>query len=313
MTTPIAATPPANELDFGIVTGQHWRSWEMLLEQWRWTEATGWDSAWTFDHFYSLRPSDDGECLEGWTLLAALAMVTERVRLGTLVTGVTHRHPAVLLKQAVTVDHISGGRLILGIGAAWTEGEHRAYGIPFPAPRERVDLFGETMEVLRRFETQERTTFHGAHMHIEDAPFVPKPLHGHMPVMIGTSGKRMLRHVGRYADYWDSGTSPELIPALHQQVREHAQAAGRDPETIRLAVSAYFGPASNPNAPVVIWENSQDEVETRFREHVQRYARVGVQTFLFNMPYEGANANMNHVAQNVIPELRETFRRNGQL
>jgi alkanesulfonate monooxygenase SsuD/methylene tetrahydromethanopterin reductase-like flavin-dependent oxidoreductase (luciferase family) len=299
--------PGNDELDFGIVTGQHWRTWDMLLEQWRWTEETGWDSAWTFDHFFSLRPTDDGVCLEGWTLLAALAMATERVRIGTLVTGVTHRYPAVLLKQAVTVDHISRGRLILGIGAAWTEGEHRAYGIPFPPPGERVELFGETMELLRRFETQERTTLHGKHIQIQDAPFVPKPVHGHLPVMIGTSGKRMLRHVGRYADIWDSGTSPELIPALHEQVREYASAAGRDPAGIRLAISAYFGPASNPNAPVLVWEGSQDEVETRFRAHVDAYARVGVRSFLFNMPYEGANENMDHVARNVIPELRATF------
>ena len=309
----MATTPPSDELDFGIVTGQHWRSWEMLLAQWRWTEATGWDSAWTFDHFYSLRPTDEGECLEGWTLLAALAMATERVQLGTLVTGVTHRYPAVLLKQAVTVDHISGGRLILGIGAAWTEGEHRAYGIPFPPPRERVDLFGETLELLRRFETQERITLHGEHVRIEDAPFVPKPVHGHMPVMIGTSGKRMLRHVGRYADYWDSGTSPQLIPALLAQVQEHARAVGRDPEAIRMAVSAYFGPASNPNAPVVVWEGSQDEVETRFREHVTSYANVGVRTFLFNLPYEGPNEHIEYVARSVIPELRATFRRAGRL
>jgi alkanesulfonate monooxygenase SsuD/methylene tetrahydromethanopterin reductase-like flavin-dependent oxidoreductase (luciferase family) len=310
MTT--AGVAPATEtLDFGIVTGQHWRTWDMLLEQWRWTEQTGWDSAWTFDHFFSLRPTDDGVCLEGWTLLAALAMATERVRIGTLVTGVTHRYPAVLLKQAVTVDHISNGRLILGIGAAWTEGEHRAYGIPFPSPGERVELFGETMELLRRFETQDRTTLTGKHVQIQDAPFVPKPVRGHLPVMIGTSGRRMLRHVGRYADIWDSGTAPELIPALHEQVREHARAAGRDPASIRLAISADFGPASNPNAPVLVWEGSQDEVESRFRAHVDAYARVGVRSFLFNMPYEGANENMDHVARNVFPELRAAYASGG--
>ncbi len=154
--------PPANELNFGLVTGQHWRSWDELQEQWRWADETGWDSAWTFDHFFSLYDGDAGPCFEGWTLLAGLAVMTSRLQLGLMVTSITHREPSVLAKEAVTVDHLSGGRVILGVGAGWQEREHKAYGIPFPPPGERVDRFGEAMEVYRRLETQDRTSFDGS-------------------------------------------------------------------------------------------------------------------------------------------------------
>jgi alkanesulfonate monooxygenase SsuD/methylene tetrahydromethanopterin reductase-like flavin-dependent oxidoreductase (luciferase family) len=303
-----ANMPPPDELDFGIVTGQHWRSWETVLRQWRWAEETGWDSAWVFDHFWSLRPTNDGETLDGWTLLAALAVQTERLRMGTLVTGITHRYPAVLFKQAVTVDHISGGRLILGVGAAWEEREHEAYGLPFPPPGERVDMFGEALEINRLFETRERTTFEGEHYRIVDAPFEPKPVNGHIPVMIGSSGRRMLRHVARYADYWDSGQPPAAVPALAARVDEHCRALGREPGAIRKAISAYFAPSSNPNAPVVVWEDRPvADIERDFRAHVAAYAAVGVRTFLFNLPYDGPNEAAEHVARNVIPELRQAF------
>jgi alkanesulfonate monooxygenase SsuD/methylene tetrahydromethanopterin reductase-like flavin-dependent oxidoreductase (luciferase family) len=300
--------PSPGELDFGIVTGQHWRSWETVLRQWRWAEESGWDSAWVFDHFWSLRPTNDGETLDGWTLLAALAVQTERLRMGTLVTGITHRYPAVLFKQAVTVDHISGGRLILGVGAAWEEREHEAYGLPFPPPGERVDMFGEALEINRLFETQERTTFEGEHYRIVDAPFEPKPVNGHIPVMIGSSGRRMLRHVARYADYWDSGQPPAAVPALAARVDEHCRALGRDAGAIRKAISAYFAPSSNPNAPVVVWEDRPvADVERDFRAHIAAYAAVGVRTFLFNLPYDGPNEAAEHIARNVIPELRRAF------
>ena len=306
---PTALIPSPDELDFGIVTGQHWRSWETVRKQWLWAEETGWDSAWTFDHFWSLRPTHDGETLEGWTLLAALAVETKRLRMGTLVTGITHRLPAVLFKQAVTVDHISNGRLILGVGAAWEEKEHIAHGIPFPSPGERVDMFTEAMEINHLFETRERTTFNGEHYTISDAPFEPKPVNGHIPVMIGSSGRRMLRRVARYADYWDSGRSPTSVPALAEQVAEYCDDIGRDPNEIRQAISAYFGPASNPEAPVIVWEDrSAAEIEADLREHVKAYADVGVRSFLFNLPYEGPGEATDYVARNVIPAIREEFR-----
>lgn len=202
-------TVPNGRLEFGIVTGQHRRPLAQIEEHWQYAEETGWDSAWAFDHFFSLGASELDETLEGWTLLAGLAVKSSRVKIGLMVTGNTHRLPAVLAKQAVTVDHLSGGRLILGMGAGWQEREHAAYGIPFPPAGERVDRFGEALEMIHLLETQERTTFNGRYYTLDNAPFVPKPVNGHMPVMIGTAGPRMLRHVARYADYWDGGEEPQ--------------------------------------------------------------------------------------------------------
>lgn len=290
--------PPASELDFGIVTGQHWRSWQMLVEQWQWAEESGWDSAWAFDHFFSLSDGEMGECLEGWTLLAALAARTSRVQIGLLVNGNTHRNPAVLAKQAVTVDIISGGRSILGVGAAWNEREHEAYGIDFPSPRERVDRFGEAMELHRRLETQERATFHGQYYSLVDAPFEPKPVFGHIPILIGSTGNRMLSHVARYADQWDGGGTPEQYAATGTTLRKRCRDIGRDPAEIRWVLST-----------------SSDKLETvdTFRSHVADYAAVGVRSFLFTIPRGEPTDVMREIIDSVIPELKESFRARGSL
>lgn len=279
-----------DRLHFGIVTGQHRRPLSQIEEHWQFAEETGWDSAWAFDHFFSLGQNEMEQTLEGWTLLAALAAKTTRVQLGLMVSGNTHRNPAILAKQAVTVDHVSNGRLILGLGAGWNEREHHAYGIDFPAPRERVDRLGETLEMLRLLETQERTTFTGRYYTLDDAPFEPKPVNGHIPILIGTAGQRMLRHVARYADLWDGGENIDAYSENAQRLQQLCHEIGRDPAEIRLVLSAYSQPLQS--------------VDT-FREHVTRFARIGVRTFLFNTPFSTLPPLFNDLAQRVIPELRQ--------
>lgn len=279
-----------DQLEFGIVTGQHRRPLSQIMDHWQYAEESGWDSAWAFDHFFSLGDSESDPTLEGWTLLAGLAMRTQRLKIGLMVTGNTYRNPAILAKQAVTVDHLSNGRLILGMGAGWTVREHEAYGIDLPAPGERVDRFGEAMEMIRLLETQERTTFHGDYYRLENAPFAPKPVHGHMPVMIGTSGKRMLRHVARYADYWDGAKPPEEFAANAELLKRYCAEIGRDPSEIRWTISAYAKPLESVDA---------------FRAHVNDYARIGVRTFLFNTPFSDLPPLFNELAERVIPELRQ--------
>jgi alkanesulfonate monooxygenase SsuD/methylene tetrahydromethanopterin reductase-like flavin-dependent oxidoreductase (luciferase family) len=278
-----------NTLDFGIVTGQHRRPLAMIEEHWRYAEETGWDSAWAFDHFFSLGDIDTDPCLEGWTLLAALAAKFQRLRLGLMVTGNTHRNPAILAKQAVTVDHISNGRLILGMGAGWHEREHAAFGIDFPSARERVERFGEAMELMRLLETQPRTTFHGAYYRVEDVPFEPKPVNGHIPILIGSSGDRMLRHVARYADLWDGGQQPDALAEKAQLLHAYCREIGRDPAEIRMVISTYAKPLASVDA---------------FREHVIAYARIGVRSFLFNTPFSALPPLFTDLAERVIPELR---------
>ncbi|CAN5509459.1 LLM class F420-dependent oxidoreductase [soil metagenome] len=286
--------PPTGELHFGIVAGQHNREWPELVEQFQWADESGWDSAWGFDHFYSLQEGDEmGVCLDGWTLLGSMAVLTRNVQLGLMVTGITHRLPAILFKQAVTVDQASGGRCILGVGAAWNEREHQAYGIPFPPPKERVDMFHESMEMLRLLETQERTTFEGEHYTLDNAPFEPKPVHGHMPVMIGSTGKRMMRYVARYADMWDGGGSPEEFAEHGARLNELCREIDRDPDEICWS-----------------YQQGPDEMASvdAFRDHVQAYASVGVRAFLMVIPTGSPTPVMNEIAEKTIPELRDWYR-----
>ena len=292
MTERSGGTVSPDHLDFGIVTGQHRRPLAQIEEHWRFAEETGWDSAWAFDHFFSLGSSELDQTLEGWTLLAALAVKTSRVKLGLMVTGNTHRNPAIVAKQAVTVDHLSNGRLILGMGAGWQEREHAAYGLDFPSARERVDRFGEAMEIIRLLETQERSTFEGRYYRLDNAPFEPKPVHGHIPVLIGTAGKRMLRHVARYADLWDGGEDPATYAANASRLHAYCAEIGRDPSEIRMVLSAYSKPLASVDA---------------FREHVTSYARVGVRSFLFNTPFSALPPLFTELAERVIPELRQQF------
>lgn len=281
--------PPANEFEFGIITGQHYRSWSDIQEQWLWAEETGWDSAFAFDHFFGLREDECGQCLEGWTLISALAMITNRLQIGLMVTGLTHREPIVLFKNAVTVDHVSGGRLILGVGAGWHEREHEAYGIPFPSPRERVDRFGEQLEMYRLLESQERSDFCGQYYSLVNAPFEPKPVFGHIPILVGSTGKRMMRHVARYADQWDGGGTPEEYRQHGERLNALCQEIGRDPGEIRWVLS------TGADA----WES-----EDAFRDRVRSYAAVGVRSFFFNTPFGGVTDTMRRIADNVLPELR---------
>ena len=174
--------------------------WEHILAVSRAAEASGWDGLWLPDHFmapeggygdepFGVHPEllPNQEC---WTLLAALAMAVPRVRIGAMVTGNTYRHPAVLAKQAASVDHISGGRLVLGLGAGWQENEHRRYGIEFGTARDRADMLEEACAVITSLFANERTDFDGVHYRLQGAPLVPKPLQDPLPIMIGGKGER---------------------------------------------------------------------------------------------------------------------------
>ncbi len=286
--------PPNDVVQFGIVTGQHWRPLEELREQWDFAEESGLDSAWAFDHFFSLRDDEMGPCLDGWTLLGAMAERTKRIQMGLMVTGLTHRNPAILLKQAVTVDHVSNGRLILGVGASWNEREHEAYGIEFPSPKVRVDRFGEAMEMFRQLETQERTTFNGAHYTLDNAPFEPKPVHGHMPILVGSRGKRMMRFIAQYADQWDGTGTPEEYAEHSARLDDACREVGRDASEIRRCLTTDAGLES----------------EDAFRKHVADYRAAGVQTFLMRIPTGPVNTTIRNIVEKVIPELRDESSRN---
>lgn len=222
---------------FGLDVSQHQMTWDEILSRARFAEDAGFEGVWVFDHFTALYADPDGPCLEGWTLLAALAAATSRVRLGTLVTGMTHRHPSVLATEVVTIDHVSGGRVECAVGAAWNEDEHRELGIEFPTTRERMERLEEGVQVLRLLMSGERVSFDGAHYRLEGALYRPRPVQRpHPPIWIGADGmRRSLPIVGRHADVWHSNGRD--LPAKWDVVRTAAEDAGRDPDEIVRATS----------------------------------------------------------------------------
>jgi F420-dependent oxidoreductase-like protein len=235
-------------LRFGVKTSPQYTTYADVLRVWQEADAQHiFEHAWLFDHFYPINvPDTSGPCLEGWTLLAALLARTERIRGGIMVTGNTHRHPAVLANMAATVDIVSQGRLDFGIGAAWNQEEHDAYGIPLFTPVERIRRLDEACQVIRGLWTQETTDFDGRYYHLEQARCEPKPIQKpHPPIVIGALGEKLaLRVVARHADIWNfEGTLAEF-QHKNAVLNEHCAAIGRDPATIERSVQFFVNPAN---------------------------------------------------------------------
>lgn len=222
-------------MKFSLVLGQRLPFAEMLART-REAEMLGFDGLFLVDHFFG-RVDINEPTHEGYTMLAALAPFTTRLRLGLMVAGNTYRNPFFLLKQALTVDHISGGRVDFGVGAGWVEREHEAYSYEFPAPKERVDRFAEALEIWDSLQTNAYTNYSGSYYTLVDAPCEPKSLQGKLPVLIGGSKPRMLRLTARYADIWNCTSSPEVGAELNLQLNAACVAEGRDPGSIERSVS----------------------------------------------------------------------------
>ena len=223
---------------FGIQTGQQGVEWGAMLDLWQKADAWGYDSLWNFDHFYPIFVDPEGPCFEGWTTLSALAQATKRARVGTLVNGNTYRHPCVTAKMAASLDHISGGRLNLGIGAGWFEREHNDFGIDFKSVPGRLQALDEACQIIRGMFTQPKTTVHGKHYHVTDALGLPKPLQQpHPPIMIGGTGEKvLLRLVAKHADMWNASANAARMQELIGVIGRHCDAVKRDPSTIEKTV-----------------------------------------------------------------------------
>jgi F420-dependent oxidoreductase-like protein len=260
------AETTARPLELGIATAQT-EPFARTADRWRQIEALGFDSAWLFDHFMTTTKVPDHTYLEAWTALAGLAMVTSRVNIGILVSGNTYRPPALLAKEAVTIDHISNGRVIIGLGAGWHEPEHRAYGFFLPSPGERVSRFAEALQVIKALMTQERATFPGRYYQLDDAPFEPRPVRPTgIPITVGTSGPRMLGLVARYADRWNMVGSPEQIAERGKLLLEACAKVGRDPGEIVWSAAAWPGRVGGDPLSSVEF----------YRDLVGRYREAGV-------------------------------------
>jgi F420-dependent oxidoreductase-like protein len=225
---------------FGLDVSQHQLTFDEIVKRARLAEDAGFDGVWVFDHFKALYADPKGPSLEAWTLLAGLARETTRVRLGPLVTGMTHRHPSVLATSVVTVDHLSNGRVECAVGAAWNEPEHRELGIEFPSVRDRLDRLEEGVQVLRALFTQEDVTFEGRHYRLEKATYRPRPIQQpHPPIWIGGTGrKRLLPIAGRYADVWHGWADDAAeLAAMNVIIDRAAEEAGREPKDVLRASS----------------------------------------------------------------------------
>ena len=210
---------------------------------WQVADQSGFDHLWNFDHFAAIMTDPEIDVFEGWTLLGAMAEATSRVRIGCMVTGNTYRHPAVLAKMAVTVDHLSGGRLELGIGAAWAENEHEMLGIEFGTAGRRVEWLDEACQIMKQLFAQERTTFDGTHYALRDAISNPKPVQKpHPPFWIGGRGERKtLRVIAQHADVWNApGGEPDEVARLAGVLDRHCADVGRDPAEIRRSVQVRY-------------------------------------------------------------------------
>ncbi|MGH0029395.1 MAG: LLM class F420-dependent oxidoreductase [Myxococcota bacterium] len=218
------------------------QSFPEMQEIARHAESTGWDGLWLADHFMPDAEDTSAPWPEAWTTLAGLAATVPRIRLGTLVTGNTYRHPAVLAKMAATVDHISGGRVVLGLGSGWQENEHRQYGIEFGGIGERLAKLEEACQVIKALFSEKSADFDGRHYRLDAASLEPKPLQSPLPLLVGGGGEKVtLRITARHADEWNVWGEVDTLVHKMAVLDRHCADVGRDPKAIqRSAVALLF-------------------------------------------------------------------------
>ena len=245
---------------FGIHSGQQNTTLADYVHLWKEVESLGYDCASVFDHFMPIFDDPEGPCFEGTTFLSALAAQTSRIRCGILVAGNTYRHPAILAKAAVTIDHLSEGRLEFGIGAGWSETDHRTYGIPIPPVGRRIRMLGETAKILKSMWTKRHTTFNGRYYTVTEALCEPKPVQRpHIPLWVGGMGEKLtLRVVAESADGWNTFfMSQESYVRKLDALSAHCETIGRDPGEIRKSL---------------LLEVAVGETDKEVHERVQRLA-----------------------------------------
>ena len=275
---------------FAIKTRPEHQTWALMRDVWRAADQIDlFESAWNWDHFYPLTGDLAGPNLEGWTMLAAMAEATSRIRIGCQVTGMIYRHPAVLANMAATVDIVANGRLELGLGAGWNQIECDAYGIDLPPLRERFDRFDEGVEAIVRLLTQPTTTFDGKYVKLADARCEPKAVqHPHPPIVVGGRGKaRTLRTTARWAQQWNAITQdPADWLSLKEVLVGHCATFGRDPSEITCSVNVRF--------------DSEDEIAA-VAESVAEYREVGADLAIIGLPLGAKPEMLEPLAAQLAP------------
>lgn len=258
------------------------QSYTDVLELCQHAEATGWDGIWYADHFMPNAEDTSAPWPEAWTTLSAIGARTERVRIGTLVSGNTYRHPAVLAKMAATLDHITNGRVVLGLGSGWQENEHTQYGLPFYTVNERLRRLDEACQVIQMLYNNAKSDFDGEFYQLQSASLEPKPVQQPLPLLIGGGGEKVtLKITARYANEWNVWGDPAVLRHKMAILDEHCAAIGRDPAEIqRSAVALLF--MSDDNAFLENMRNTtmaQPSIigtPTEVRDVIAQYEEAGV-------------------------------------
>ena len=281
-----------NPIRIGLkASGQH-STIDALRKVWKIADERGFDHCWAFDHFAPIFSDVHGDVFEGWTMLAAMAALTNRTRVGLMVTGNTYRHPGVLAKMAVTVDHLSGGRLEFGLGAAWAEDEHAMFGLEFGTVGQRIARLKEALQVIRSLWTEAQTDFDGKYYQLKEAVSNPKPVQKPFPpIWVGGGGERKtLRVVAELADVWILvGGAPEDAAHKSAILDQHCADDGRDPARIRRSMQVFFR-SNDPRAAV---------------ELAQGYLEVGFTELIIGVGGEDIVREALVVADEVMPAIRE--------
>ena len=276
-------------MKFGLQLWSQATDWPSFRDAAVAADGQGWDSIWTWDHLLAIFGPWEQPIFEGWTVLAALGPLTERVRLGLMVGANTFRNPGLTAKLATTLDHVSAGRAVLGIGGAWFDREHEAFGIDFGvSPGERLDWLDESVMLLRRLLDGERFDHAGPRYTMRDALCEPRPIQAHLPILIGGSGRqKTLRTVAERADAWNTSGSIDEVRDAVETLRRHCTAVGRDIGGIEMTLSF----------PIVLRDQA-DDARTRFRELLDRNG-VPIDDFdgsLLGSPEEVADAIRPYLA-----------------
>ena len=252
---------------YGFKTAPMNTTWPAMLDVWRAADDIDvFESGWNFDHFEPIFSDRSGPCMEGWSMLAAMAAATSRVRIGCQVSGMPYRHPSVLANMAATIDIISDGRLIVGLGAGWNQEESDALGIRLPPLKERFDQFEEGVQVIIALLSEERATFKGEHFTLTDAWCAPKPVQRpHPPIAIGGNGeRRTLRIVAEHAQHWNSTLGDVAEWQRKVEVLErHCADVGRDPSEIERSVNVRLLAGADPRSlqpAVQAWKDAGADV-----------------------------------------------------
>jgi F420-dependent oxidoreductase-like protein len=308
-------------LRFGIQTPNQETSWDDLVATWKEAEALGFDSAWVYDHFMPIFGNQDGPCLEGWTALAALAAETSRLKIGVLVTGNMYRNPALLAKMATTVDQVSHGRLLLGIGAGWFERDHTAYGFPFGTKHERARRLEEALQVITKLWGEDHPTFKGKYYSLDHAPFAPRNMQKpHPPIIIGGQGKQwIIPLVARYGDGWNAvtGVGVDGIRERRQVIATECQRIGRNPCPSEISVLLPLvaitniplaGPVVRLGARAIVGKQVAASVladsAATIQERIQSYADAGATEIILSLRPPFNRDLLRDFASKVMPAFR---------